>query len=103
MQIPPTGANSYMPTSTPASSGASQSSSKPAVDPVQDFLNFVGKTPAEQMRAQILHSLGVTEDQLKAMDPKERAKVEEKIKETVREKVQEATEKKTGVAVDIKV
>jgi hypothetical protein len=98
MQIPATAVSSY---AAPAAQGA-QGVVKAAADPVADFLNFVGKTPAEQMRAQILHELGLKEEDLKAMDPKERLKVEQKIKELVREKVQETVEKQTGVAVDIK-
>jgi hypothetical protein len=101
MQIPLTGANPYAAPSQ--AGGAPMAGVKPAADPVADFLKLVGQTPAEQMRAQILRDLGVTEDDLKAMDSKERAKIEEKIKELVREKVKESTEQKTGVAVDIKV
>jgi hypothetical protein len=101
MQIPPTSANPYAPPTTPTSQAGAPS--KTASNPEQDFLDLVGKTPAEQMRDQILRSLGVTEDQLKAMDPKERAKIEAKVKELVGEKVQESIEKKTGLAVDIKV
>jgi hypothetical protein len=59
-------------------------------------------TPAQKMRAAILGSMGLTEEQLKAMDPKERQKVEEKIKEIIKQKVEQAVEKKTGAIVDIK-
>ncbi len=101
MQISPTGASAYTPpTMQNAFGGASPAA---ASAPEQDFLNFIGKTPAEQMRDQILHSLGVTENDLKAMSPEDRAKMEAKIKQLVHEKVQESVEKKTGVAVDIKV
>jgi hypothetical protein len=105
MQIPAAGARPYSPPAAQAGQAAqaAMSPTKAASDPVADFLDFVGKTPAEQMRAEILHELGLSEDDLKAMDPKERLKVEAKIKELVREKVQESVEKKTGVAVDIKV
>ncbi len=107
MQIPATGANPYVGPSAAAAAGPSASGAQgpasAAPDPVADFLNVVGKTPAEQMRDQVLRDLGVTEDDLKAMDPKERLKIEQKIKELIREKVQESVEKKTGVAVDIKV
>jgi hypothetical protein len=101
MQIPPTGASAYTPpTMQNAFGGAAPS---PASAPEQDFLNFIGKTPAEQMRDQILHSLGVTQDDINKMSPEDRAKLEAKIKQLVHEKVQESVEKKTGVAVDIKV
>ena len=68
----------------------------------QQFRDYAKMTPAEKMRAEILDSLGLTEDQLRAMDPKERAKVEEKIKELIKQKVEQATEKKTGQIVDVK-
>jgi hypothetical protein len=107
MQIPSTNANPFAAPSAAGAAAASPAvgspSSKTADDPVQDFLNYVGKTPAEQMRDQILHSLGLTEDQVNAMNPADRAKLEQKVKELVREKVQESTEKKTGMAIDIKV
>ena len=102
MQIPPSGANPYA-AAMPTSAAGAMPSSKTASTPEQDFLNFIGKTPAEQMRDQILHSLGVTDDDLKAMSTQDRAKIEAKIKQLVHEKVQESVEKKTGLAVDIKV
>ena len=69
---------------------------------VQAFMDYEKKTPAEKMRDEILGSMGLTEDQLKAMDPKDRAKVEEKIRELIKQKVEESTEKKTGQIVDVK-
>jgi hypothetical protein len=69
---------------------------------VQAFLDYQKKTPAEKMRDEILGAMGLTEDQLKAMDPKERAKIEEKVRELIKQKVEESTEKKTGQIVDVK-
>jgi hypothetical protein len=37
------------------------------------------------------------------MDPKERQKIEDKIKALIRQQVEQSVEKKTGVAVDMKV
>lgn len=68
----------------------------------KEFSDYMKKSPAEQMRDQILKSMGLTEEQLKAMPAKEREKIEEKIKEMIKTKVEEAQEKKTGVLVDIK-
>jgi hypothetical protein len=68
----------------------------------QALNDYAKMTPAQKMRAAILGSMGLTEEQLKAMDPKERQKIEEKIKEIIKEKVEQAVEKKTGLAVDIK-
>jgi hypothetical protein len=70
---------------------------------VQDFMAYAKMTPAEKMRASILGSMGFTEDNLKAMDPKDREKVEAKIEEMIRQKVQQSTEKKTGMPIDLKV
>jgi 3-oxoacyl-ACP reductase-like protein len=116
MQIPSTGANPFAfsgasalasagsaagsPVGLPSGSAAGSASSGDSA--VQNFLNYVGMTPAEQMRSSILSSMGLTEADLDKMDPKDRAKVEEQIKEMILHKVQEATEKQTGVVVDFK-
>jgi hypothetical protein len=68
----------------------------------QAFNDYAKMTPAQKMRAAILGSMGLTEEQLKAMDPKERQKVEDRIREIIKEKVEQAVEKKTGAVVDIK-
>ncbi|MBS0363257.1 MAG: hypothetical protein JSR98_17920 [Proteobacteria bacterium] len=105
MQIPSTGA--YAATAAPAAASPfSDLGAGPTRAPSQaeqDFDNWAKMTPAQQMRAEILRELGVTQQDLDKMDPKDRAKLEEKIKELTKEKVQESTEKKTGVAIDIKV
>jgi hypothetical protein len=102
MQIHSAGASPY---SAPQPSTSSPvTPAKTAGDTaVQDFMAYATMTPAEKMRASILGSMGLTEDDLKAMSPKDREKVEEKIKEMIKQKVEESTEKKTGVAVDLKV
>ncbi|WP_372781068.1 hypothetical protein [Phenylobacterium sp.] len=104
MQIPSGGASPYVPPTSQTSATMTPVAKKTAGETaVDDFRAYAQMTPAEKMRAAILGSLDLTEDKLKAMDPKEREKVEAKIKELIKEKVQEATEKKTGVAIDIKV
>ena len=102
MQIPSATAPSAPASSGSASLGAGPSGGSSANDPVAQFLAYARETPAQQMRDSILHQLGLTEDDLKAMSPQDRAKVEEKIKDLVRQKVEQATEKKTGVLVDVK-
>ncbi len=71
-----------------------------------EFDAFAKKTPAEQMREQILKSLGLDEDKVKAMDPKEREALEAKIKQIIKTKIEEAQKEKGEVApgqvVDIK-
>lgn len=70
----------------------------------QAFNDYAKKTPAERMRDAILGSMGLTEEQLKAMSPKEREAIEAKIREIMKHKIEEAMEKKdkTGVLVDVK-
>jgi hypothetical protein len=106
MQIFATGAAS--PPTTPTSPASSPSSgptagpAAPADSAVQNFLNLVGSSPAQQMRDQILRSMGLTENQLNAMSPQDRAKIEEKIKEMIQHKVEQSVEKQTGVVIDLK-
>jgi ABC-type lipoprotein release transport system permease subunit len=69
---------------------------------VDDFMAFANMTPAEKMRAVILGNMGLTEAQLRAMDPKERAKIEAKIKKLIEQQIEQSVEKKTGVIIDIK-
>lgn len=66
-----------------------------------EFIKRARMTAAEQMRAQILESMGLKEEDLKAMSADDRAKLEAKIKETIKTKV-EQEEAKKGVLVDIK-
>ena len=75
-------------------------------DPVKaEFLKHVKKTPAEQMRASILESMGLKEEDVKAMDPKKREALEAKIKDMIKQRVEEKVEQAQGakgVLVDIK-
>ncbi len=64
------------------------------------FLEFINKTPQQLMREAILKDLGYTEEDLDAMDPKERAKVEAKIAELIRKKIEEAM-REDGVNIDL--
>ena len=68
----------------------------------QAFNDYAKMTPAQKMRAAILGSMGLTEDQLKAMDPKERQKIEAKIQEIMKQKIEQSVEKKTGAIIDVK-
>ena len=100
MQISSIRASPYTP---PAAKAASGLTAPPKADTaVADFMAYAKMTPAQKMRAAILGSMGLTEDSLKAMDPKDRSKVEEKIKALIQQKVEQSVEKKTGVAIDLK-
>ena len=72
-----------------------------APSPKEEFLEFARMTPAQKMRAQILGAMGLTEDDLRAMDDKERLQIEERIKEMIKEQVENDATKKTGVIVDV--
>ncbi len=49
--------------------------------------DIIGQTPGERMRAQVLRSLGLTEEDLKNMSPEDRKKIEEKIAKLIDENV----------------
>jgi len=65
------------------------------------FLEFNAKSPAEHLRDAILRELGVTEEKLAAMEPKQRATMEDTIAERLKQKVEQEVEKKTGLLVDV--
>lgn len=69
----------------------------------EEFMKFQAMTPAQKMRAMMLAKLGVTEEQLKAMSPEERAKVEQKLKDMIKQQVENDPGKtgKTGQVADI--
>ncbi|WP_417454527.1 hypothetical protein [Kiloniella sp.] len=54
---------------------------------VAAFKDIIGQTPGERMRAQVLRSLGLTEDDLKNMSPEDRKKIEEKIAKLIDENI----------------
>ncbi len=65
-----------------------------------EFLEFMEMTPMERMRAQILRNLGVTEEQIAAMPPEERKKIEDKIRQIIEETVRRETEEKTAENIE---
>ncbi|MDB5456704.1 MAG: hypothetical protein JWP92_2289 [Caulobacter sp.] len=72
----------------------------PAATARTEFLNYVKLTPAERMRADILARKGLTEDQLKQMDAKERAKIEEEIRAEIKQAM-EGKPTKPGQIADV--
>ncbi len=62
---------------------------------VDEFLEFAEKSYEEKMYDLILRRLGLTEEDLKAMTPEQRAEIEEKIRAMVKAEI----EKETGVMV----
>ncbi len=74
-----------------------------ATTPAEEFLEYQKKSPAERMRDMILGKMGMTEEQLQAMDAADRKKIEEKIREEIKKLVENSVEKKTGVITDLSV
>lgn len=66
-----------------------------------ELLDRARMTPAQQMRASILDSMGLKEEDLKGMSTEKRQEVERKIEEMIRTKVEQAQEKNGGL-LDIK-
>ncbi|SBW12726.1 conserved hypothetical protein [uncultured Alphaproteobacteria bacterium] len=86
------GAKVVTPETAVAAQGLGQS------DAAQDFLDYMDKTPEERMRAQILGSMGMTEEELANLPADERKKIEDKIRETIEARIQKDTEEKTAEA-----
>lgn len=65
-----------------------------------DFLKLAHMTPMQRMRASILKSMNLTEDQLAKYPADERKKVEDEIKEKIKEKIGKNSD--PGQLVDLK-
>lgn len=78
-------------TDNSSASSANSLSGGLAADSIeQQFLNYAKMSPLERMRASILKSMGLSEDDVKNMSPQEQQKVEEVIKEKIREQLDKA-------------
>lgn len=95
---------------TSASTGATQRPSSatptanaPKYSPVEEqFLAYAKMSPMERMRASILKSMNLTEDDVKSMTPAEQKKIEEKIKELIEQQMEKDLHKK-GLLIDVAV
>ena len=85
----------------PAAPSSDPLSAAPAKTAKDDFMDYAKLTPAQKMRAAMLAKLGVTEEQLKAMDPKERQKIEDQLKEQIKQQVQNDPNMKKGSLLDV--
>lgn len=54
----------------------------------EDFRAWMAKSPAEKMRQAILHRMGLTEEELEALPPEERAKIEEQIAKEIQQEIE---------------
>lgn len=70
---------------------------------IEEFLAFATMTPEEKIRYLMLKEMDLTEEELAAMDPAERAKIEKKIEEAIERKVREASgiPGEAGAAADV--
>lgn len=68
-----------------------------------EFDKFQSMSPAQKMRAIMLAKLGLTEEQVKAMTPEERKKVEDKIKDMVKQQYAhgDKTKQQSGLLADV--
>jgi hypothetical protein len=100
-------AAAYIPIASAPNPSASSASSAPAsmpdptTDPVGWLMDYTKMTPAQQMQASILHSLGLTQQQYDALPPAEKAKIDAKIQQMIKQQVEQQAEKKTGMVVDM--
>jgi hypothetical protein len=69
-------------------------------DVVQGFMDYAKMDPMERMRANILKSMGLTEDDLKNMSPEQQKAVEQKIEQIIQQELQKNAGK-TGQVVNI--
>jgi hypothetical protein len=73
----------------------------PAKSAKDEFMDYAKLTPAQKMRAAMLSKLGVTEEQLKAMSPDERKKIEDKLKDMIKQQVENDPTMKKGSLLDV--
>lgn len=89
----PTGSSAITRSSSSTSAGGAAASGnlgETAQDDsvVQQFLNYAKMSPMERLRANILKSMGLTEDQLKALPPDQQKAVEQKIQQIIQQDMQ---------------
>jgi hypothetical protein len=78
---------------------AKASGSQASVDTQGDFLKYAKMSPMDRMRAGILKSMDLTEEQLGALPQDARQKVEDQIKDSIRKMV--SNEGPKGQLIDI--
>ncbi len=92
--------SAYSPYSGVSASTASPMGEMSAKDEV---LKYQAMSPAQKMRAMMLAKLGLTEEDVKAMSPEERKKVEDKLKAMIKQQVENDPDGKRqkGLVADI--
>ncbi len=66
----------------------------------QQFLKYAQMSPMDRMRANILKSMGLTEEDLKNMSPDQQQMIKQKIKDLIEQQVQKNADKQ-GQLVDV--
>ncbi|MBR0696251.1 hypothetical protein [Bradyrhizobium lablabi] len=66
----------------------------------QQFLKYAQMSPMDRLRANILKSMGLTEDDLNNMSPDQQRAVEQKIKDLITQELEKNADKK-GQFVDV--
>lgn len=84
-------AQSYAAASEDRAESVADSPEAIASNAFDDFRKFLNMTPEQRMRMQILASMGLTEEQVKAMPPEQQKKVEDEIKLRIKEQIRQAT------------
>lgn len=111
MSISSIGGSSYLPqfASSPAvghsgsQAGSEAAGASGVGSAAQSYLmSFASMTPAQQMQASVMSSLGVSQAQYNAMTPQQQTKIQQEIQEKLKQQAQAETEKKTGMVVDLK-
>lgn len=85
----------------PQAAGGMFSSAPTQSSAAQEFQDYAKLTPAQKMRASILKSMGLKEEDLAGMDSAKRQQVEDKIKEMIKARLEQNADKK-GQLVDVK-
>ena len=101
MPMTATGSGSSASAASTSSSNAASSLPDPTTDPIGWLMDYSKMTPAQQMQASMLQSLGLTQQQYNALTPAEKAKVDQKIQQMIKQDIQQQAEKKTGMVVDV--
>jgi superfamily I DNA/RNA helicase len=92
MQISDTASTSAGKLAAPSASAASAGSGRTDAPSFQQLLSeltdFMGNSPADAMRSEILAQLGITKEQLEKMTPAEREKVEARISDLLKKEME---------------
>ncbi|MBO9550297.1 hypothetical protein [Pseudomonas sp.] len=63
-------------------------------DAVQDFRDYMAKSPEEKIKEKILQELGMTEDEYNALPPEQQAKIDDQIARRMKEDIEIKTQAK---------